>query len=912
MADSEKIMFSNSLWEDVWQAKFASELGPSPQKIPYWKKLHLLFSLMVFLNLSIANFINFLFTSSASSVRQKAGKYLEYHPHGVDETHRFAPAKLWSLWHENSKARPYLHTIVQGCASEIVLDESDSIISDPSLKVRVKGLTASSIHSLLAPRILYEKYCGLAPFTTGILRTFTASPNRYRRRKHTEDTDSDSDVEMEDIPLPEETLDLGETFMAPEEGKTEVPMMNTSEAAITIVIAMLSFLRNRANNLLPLLLGLFFMINGTSTRVMTMLHEVGLSVSTYTVERLKEQLTLSATEFAIELIASPHLWYIIYDNINIYLRKWDQRLTNKNEMLHATNSAVVGIDAEGIDPLKALDLGEKLEMRGQRKNANFHEDIIPTKDDFEFIFQKSFPWLITDLLFRHSPDNEKWKDRRKMKDTIEAMMPMDRPLPAKKTDTRPFGVFDVNEGSKKGQVMLNEAMQARSRQSTESWTKRLTIRVGDWLTSNLIRLARRDRTNEEDHMERLDFIEELSALWHYALQATHMIMRIHHGHEPASDPASLGAHKNSLKRVWDTNKPNYAAAKSLIRHSLIARLLHLIMVQKNWETWEELCKWRPDLDELTRMASDILKEWGTTPAAELQKQAKDDWNARSSYFIRDALFFMEFESAVRHADPGRQHNYARECVEVLVRFKYETPAELQKVLERAWFVSNGEPGRSIPSDLYLERNNFWVKRIFIAHGNGVTMEYIIKKGSACVEACRDVSHMVAAYFGNPDRSRKHKEAKFLEDTRALVEEMQRIGLHCVTKERFVPAKPRANAKNPKLQSAVIDAQVRGLEIWADGNFSHYIRVTTYDARTSSYPLGNPAKPPAAKKDTNINGGDEEEDENIDERDRGTCLDNGTIFDNVEENVLDYGNLIDLEGDDGLGGGDEVSSGEIII
>jgi hypothetical protein len=505
MADPEKIIFDNYVWEDIWKAKFSPQLGPSPQKIPYWKKLHLLFSLMVFLNLSIANYIDFLFTSSAPSVRQKAGKYLEYRPHGADETRRFAPAKLWSLWHENSKARPYLHTIVQGCASKIVLDESDSIISDPSLKVRVKGLTASSIHSLLAPRMLYKKYCDLAPFTTSILHIFTASPNRYRQRKRTEDTDSDSDVEMEELPLPAESLDLGDSFMASEEEKTEVPMMNTSEAvsiyifngyvahsfsqAITLVIAMLSFLRNRANNLLPLLLGLFFMINGTSTCVMAMLHEVSLSVSTYTVERLKEQLTLSATEFAIELIASPSLWYIIYDNINIYLRKWDQRLTNKNEMLHATNSAVVGINAEGIDPVKALDLEEKLKMRGQRKNANFYEDIIPTKDDFEFIFQKSFPWLITDLLFRHSPDHEKWMDRQKMKDAIESMMPMDRPLPPEKTDTRLFGVFDVNEGSKKGQVTLNEAMQARSRQSTDSWTKRLTIRVGDWLTSNLIRLA---------------------------------------------------------------------------------------------------------------------------------------------------------------------------------------------------------------------------------------------------------------------------------------------------------------------------------------------------------------------------------------------------------------------------------------
>ncbi|KAF9068928.1 hypothetical protein BDP27DRAFT_1421556 [Rhodocollybia butyracea] len=250
---------------------------------------------MVFLNLSIANFIDFLFTS-ASSVRQKAGKYLEYCPH--------EPANL--------------HQLSFG-VSGIRIPKLAPIYTLLFNNVQVKGLTASSIHSLLAPRMLYKKYCGLAPFTTGVLHVFTASPNHYQRRKQTKETEMDSDVEMEDLPSPEETLGLGDTFIAPKEGETEMPTMNTSEAAITLVIAMLAFLQNQANNLLPLLLGLFFMINGTSTRVMTMLHEVGLIVSTYTVERLKEQLTSSATEFAIELIASPHLWYI-----NIYLWKWDQ------------------------------------------------------------------------------------------------------------------------------------------------------------------------------------------------------------------------------------------------------------------------------------------------------------------------------------------------------------------------------------------------------------------------------------------------------------------------------------------------------------------------------------------------------------------------------------------------------------
>ena len=69
------------------------------------------------------------------------------------------------------------------------------------------------------------------------------------------------------------------------------------------------------------------------------------------------------------------------------------------------------------------------------------------------------------------------------------------------------------------------------------------------------------------------------------------------------------------------------------------------------------------------------------------KDAGDDWEAHGIFFIRDALLFCEFEQAVVHADPGRvlrvmeywcfafrgagQHDYGRECVEVLLRWEYE-------------------------------------------------------------------------------------------------------------------------------------------------------------------------------------------------------------------------------------------------
>lgn len=198
--------------------------------------------------------------------------------------------------------------------------------------------------------------------------------------------------------------------------------------------------------------------------------------------------------------------------------------------------------------------------------------------------------------------------------------------------------------------------------------------------------------------------------------------------------------------------------------------------------------------------------------------------------------------------------------------------------------------------LFLLISCLTVKRVFIASGSGVTVEYIIRKGSACVEAFRDVTHMVANFFGDPDRARRSKEVKFNQDLEALVSEMQRLKFHKVSTTRhFVAAPPKkpSKAKNPPppepLRSAIVDVFVKGAEEW-NGKFTEFIRSTTYDPALGGYP-------PAASSDTGP---------------RDTTLDTNTAFDNLSQNPLTYDSFMDLHGSekDGItwsgalgGGGD---------
>ncbi|KAF8133113.1 hypothetical protein K438DRAFT_813931 [Mycena galopus ATCC 62051] len=257
-------------------------------------------------------------------------------------------------------------------------------------------------------------------------------------------------------------------------------------------------------------------------------------------------------------------------------------------------------------------LREQLALRGQRAKART-QDILPTPADDEII-AKSFVMLIAEMIAAFTLGNSRWKDCKSIATAVAEMMPKDRPLPPNKSDARPFGVFDVNKGSKKGVVQFLVAAQEQSTLAQTVWSSIWRIFVGDWLSSNNLRAARRDRTDDINAMERLDYAQELSAPFHFVLQAGHMIMRTHYGHA-VEDPASLAAHKGLLNRKWDVKKPNYAAAKSLIRHSLIARILHCVMVINGFTLYSQLSEWKPTLEEIQAIALTISTNFATATAA---------------------------------------------------------------------------------------------------------------------------------------------------------------------------------------------------------------------------------------------------------------------------------------------------------
>ena len=180
--------------------------------------LHLVFSLICFLNVSLFQFFKFTFESDIKQVKGKASIFMGYNvQRGPLEYNRWPPALMMHLWSTRWSVVCHKHfkDMIAPYAAEIVLRESNSLISDKTLQISLKKVTIESILNILKPETLAVTYQDKAPFTFQILHTFAASPNPYRKKKTKKgdlnttsapqeparfihDLDGDSDDEMAD------------------------------------------------------------------------------------------------------------------------------------------------------------------------------------------------------------------------------------------------------------------------------------------------------------------------------------------------------------------------------------------------------------------------------------------------------------------------------------------------------------------------------------------------------------------------------------------------------------------------------------------------------------------------------------------------------------------------------------------
>ncbi|PPQ88111.1 hypothetical protein CVT26_015015 [Gymnopilus dilepis] len=242
-----QLHYGNGYWTNM--------LGKDARKMTLEDRLHLLLSLLIFLQLSLTKVLEFIFTSKVNEVRTRASIFMAHRPSAATDEAKFAPQVTFRAWQQNfPDSRKYLGKTVAAFAQKIATEESDRVINDPGLKVKMKTLTLKDIQSFLEPEHIMNMYREHAPFTC-------------KKGKKGVQLEPEEDKDWEDDPnLPDDEPDKKWNIPQVPEGFTRNP-----EMAVMISIVALSFTRNRATNLLPLILGLFFKISVSLVRLSNVL-----------------------------------------------------------------------------------------------------------------------------------------------------------------------------------------------------------------------------------------------------------------------------------------------------------------------------------------------------------------------------------------------------------------------------------------------------------------------------------------------------------------------------------------------------------------------------------------------------------------------------------------------------------------
>jgi hypothetical protein len=69
--------------------------------MPLEKRLHLTFSLIIFLQISVAKLLYFIFTSTVVEVRTCSSRFMGYTPSALTEDTKFPPGMVFRAWVEN-------------------------------------------------------------------------------------------------------------------------------------------------------------------------------------------------------------------------------------------------------------------------------------------------------------------------------------------------------------------------------------------------------------------------------------------------------------------------------------------------------------------------------------------------------------------------------------------------------------------------------------------------------------------------------------------------------------------------------------------------------------------------------------------------------------------------------------------
>ncbi|KAJ6609740.1 hypothetical protein B0H10DRAFT_2295466, partial [Mycena sp. CBHHK59/15] len=560
----------------------------------------------------------------------------------------------------------------------------------------------------------------------------------------------------------------------------------------TTACAMLSISRSQLANNYQVVIGLFLLASGASKREMEVLAHAGLSTSYSAIREHIHTLSEEAVKRFQQLIKNQ-MCFIVWDNLNIAFRVESQRLNSANHFDNGTTATAIPVYnpyTGGATPLGTLPLSMKPPRTTTFPVIDWNiDDVLPSPLSVEQVGQCCL-WQLKRLAF------ENIKNLEHLRKAFEDCPEVD-PIAVHKTDQYPLPAMHEDESSIEGTIRVYvQILRNLGVTDDDLRAHGLMFDDGDLLTDSLIDKIESARRNSDGPIDGMKASVRRFGLFHAKMAGCRLVINEHWGQPNSSWPGSLWwEHNKLLKRKlisagWKTKKATpWKPCHELLQISIAAHVKDGFRIHcghADLDAWAASAT----MEEFNAVVERVYRKLFTTEALDnLRSLPHRDISHENVILLnRDALFYIEFVSAIKKGDIGRVVNvlqlwmvmmrspktmpkYADAIFETLRRIDRYDPV-LKHFFLHNWLVNlTGRPYSFKEVDLLQEHQNFWAKIIYNAKGSNRSWSWL-SMITVCIFTLRDTMRTVQKTFNITGYGERHTVPDMTEEVQTLADALK--------------------------------------------------------------------------------------------------------------------------------------------
>ncbi|KAJ7777513.1 hypothetical protein DFH07DRAFT_766283 [Mycena maculata] len=559
----------------------------------------------------------------------------------------------------------------------------------------------------------------------------------------------------------------------------------------TTACAMLSISRSQLANNYQVVIGLFLLGSGASKHEMEVLAHAGLSTSYSTIREHIHILSKEAIAKFQRLI-KEQMFFIVWDNLNIAFRVESQRLNSGN---HLDN----GTTATGI-PLYNPFTGETTTPHGTLPRAL--PRLLLLIGTIEQLGQ-CLLWQIKRLAFENIKNLEHlrqaFKDCPEI-DVILVHLTTQYPLPAMHED----------ESSIEGTIRVYlQILRNLGLTDNDLKAHGLMFNDGDLLTDSLVEKIQSARRNSNGVIEGMKASVRRFGLFHAKMAGCRLVLNEHWGKPNSLWPGSLWwEHNKLLKRKpisagWKAKKATpWKPSHELLQISLAAHVKDGFRIHcgsEDLDTWA-LSATMEDIDAIAKR---VYRKLFTTEALDKLRTLphRDITHENVILLNRDALYYIEFVSAIKKGDIGRVINVLQVWM-VMMHTPKTMPKYADAIFETLRRIDRYDPVLNFKEvDLLQEHQNFWAKIIYNAKGSNRSWDWL---SMISIFTLRDTMRTVQKTFNITGYGECHTVPDMSKEIATLVDALQEEKV-----QEYVVNRPANDPTDPTAVTPVRDLLEEG-------------------------------------------------------------------------------------------------------